>query len=186
MLGGRFWGVAPSSFTHLGSFARVSLPATESYASSNQRMQIERLGKLFGCHTCGSKMRFKPLLPVKFHGDHMPPKSVAAQMSRAWWRRLVSRKISFRFYPQCVDCSNIQGSLLGKAAQVNQFFLLQTPSLAHVGGGMNAYNHGLVPRLYHLTGGVLGLASAYPDTWHAKMEHRVLDAVKRFERWAGW
>ena len=57
-LGGRFWSVSPSSFTHLGSFARRmrSLPATDAYATKAQRKVINELGKTFGCHTCGDRM----------------------------------------------------------------------------------------------------------------------------------
>ena len=60
-LGGRFWSVSPSSFTHLGSFARTinSIPATESYATLQQRTAIGKLGKVLGCHTCGDRMYMK-------------------------------------------------------------------------------------------------------------------------------
>jgi hypothetical protein len=174
--------VAPSSFTHFGSFARTSISATDSYASTQQRIKIERLGKVFGCHTCGSKMRFKPLQQVKFHGDHMPPKSVALEMNDVWWRQLVGRTVRFRFYPQCVSCSTVQGSLLGTAVQNSKRRIL-SPSLAHAGGGLNAYNHGLVPRLYHLSGGVIAIASVFPDRWKVEIDQRLLDGVNRVEQW---
>jgi len=183
LFGGRFWGVAPSSFTHLGSFARASLPATGSYASANQRIQIERLGKIFGCHTCGSKMRAKPMLSVKFHGDHMPPKSVASQMNNVWWRKIVGSKVGFRFYPQCIDCSNTQGNLLGGAVLSAKNLYLPIASLAHAGGGSKAFNHGLVPRMYHLAGGVVGLMSLYPEKWQKEIVQQVLDEIMRFKHW---
>ena len=51
-LGGRYWGIAPSSITNLGSFARFSIPAKEAYATPKQRTMIEQMGRRYGCHTC--------------------------------------------------------------------------------------------------------------------------------------
>mmetsp|Transcript_12061 Transcript_12061/g.17469 ORF Transcript_12061/g.17469 Transcript_12061/m.17469 type:complete len:194 (+) Transcript_12061:228-809(+) len=39
LLGGRFWAVAPSSYTNLGSFARGSLKATMDYATKTERQK---------------------------------------------------------------------------------------------------------------------------------------------------
>ena len=73
-LGGRFWSVSPSSLTNLGSFARRvnSLPASDSYATESQRKIIGRLGRLWGCHTCGDHMIFKKGLRsgTKFIGEY--------------------------------------------------------------------------------------------------------------------
>lgn len=178
ILGGRFWAVAPSSYTHLGSYARRSLPATENYATRLQRRQLERLGRRWGCHTCGSKggWRLPPQNVCNFVGDHMPPKSVAAQMNKVWWRRLLlcsSRPVQYRFYPQCVSCSSKQGSLLSAATSRN------VRNLAGVGGGQQSYFHGWQPRLYHGTGMALGVAAAVDpqlhqfDRWSRKQWKRV-------------
>lgn len=163
LCGGRFWAVAPSSVTHLGSYARASLPATERYATAAQRLQIERLGKLWGCHTCGSHRW--TLLPrigtpnVQFVGDHMPPKSVAEQLNKSLLFRLLRRKVRYRFYPQCIRCSNQQGSLLSQATAALQSRRGHEAArrLAAVGGGRRAsYNHGWQPRLSHaLTGAAI-------------------------------
>lgn len=176
LLGGRFWAIAPSSYTHLGSFARASLPATENYASTLQRAKLERLGHLWGCHTCGSRRLFAWKTAVrssgsgsaaaKFVGDHMPPKAVAEQMNKRWWRRLLRRPpVPFRFYPQCVSCSNKQGSILSKATQElrarsskKNLFSRRgaVPQLHKAGGGANAHLHGTTFRINHLAGGVVG------------------------------
>jgi hypothetical protein len=148
LLGGRFWAIAPSSYTNLGSFARASLPATERYANASQRLTIERLGKVFGCHTCGSRRIFQS--GSQFVADHMPPKSVAEQLRKRWYNRLLRRNVSFRFYPQCITCSNKQGSILS-----NAIVQLQSKNLARA-GIRQAYYHGFRPRVYHLTGGVVG------------------------------
>lgn len=69
LLGGRFWSVAPSSYVHLGSFARprwFSLPATLDYATETQRQILQRMGRLAGCHTCGTRMLFQR---PRFNGD---------------------------------------------------------------------------------------------------------------------
>lgn len=179
LFGGRFWSVAPSSYTHIGSYARGSIPATDQYATPVQRLAIQRLGRIFGCHTCGRKPL--PFLPssvsINFIGDHQPPKSVAHQLNQQWFRRLIGRKVPFRFYPHCMTCSNKQGGILAsatfdlaKAKSWNQWLKglagpnVSIPSLRAAGGGSNAYIHGLQPRLYHLTGGVVAaLATADKD-----------------------
>lgn len=154
LLGGRFWAVAPSSYTHLGSFARFSIPATERYATTAERAALERIGRRWGCHTCGSHMLFRK--GILFHGDHMPPKSVAEQMNRRIWRRLAGIKVGFRFYPQCVDCSSMQGNLLASATRtLKEARRWAQPNLAFAGGGVHSYFHGLKFRLNHLAGAVV-------------------------------
>ena len=150
LLGGRFWAVAPSSYTNVGSFARASLPASENYASTSQRAVLDRLGRTWGCHTCGSRRLLIERRAARFVGDHMPPKSVARQLDQRWYRRLLRRPpTQFRFYPQCVPCSNQQGSLLSAATRQSH------GRLAAAGGGANAHVHGCRPRVSHLAGGVV-------------------------------
>jgi hypothetical protein len=172
LLGGRFWAISPSSYTHLGSFARWSIPCTSSYATSNQRKMIEQMGRKWGCHTCGSRSMMvgpgggKSFLAsskssIRFVGDHMPPKSVAEQMNRNWLRRLrVLPKVQFRFYPQCVTCSNTQGSILSKAthqlkSQRGFSGIFKGAALYDSGGGAMAHFHGLRFRVNHLAGSVV-------------------------------
>jgi hypothetical protein len=189
LLGGRFWAVAPSSFTHLGSFARGSIAATEQYATSTQRQAIERLGRLWGCHTCGSRQLFRSLSTrsVQFICDHQPPKAVAYQLNQQWWRRLLHRPVAFRFFPQCAACSSRQGGLLsaatlelGAAKSWNHWWRngrrVPMPSLQAAGSGRQAYVHGLRPRLHFGMGGILGLlATAEPDQGRAR--YRTLQAA---------
>ncbi|KAL7558779.1 hypothetical protein ACA910_011876 [Epithemia clementina (nom. ined.)] len=185
LLGGRFWAIAPSSYTHVGSFARFSLPATEHYATAAKRAKLELLGRTIGCHTCGSRRlgasfrrillfwKKKPAGGVSSHnfvGDHMPPKSVAAQLNERFHRKYLGfPKVQYRFYPQCVKCSGQQGGLLAAATDKlrNQSKLLRNSwsyrfgfrrplSLASAGGGVHSHFHGLRPRVNHLTGGVIG------------------------------
>lgn len=160
LLGGRFWAIAPSSFTNLGSFARWSIPCGERYATPNQRALIEKMGRRWGCHTCGSRMLFSRVGKNKFVGDHMPPKSVAEQMNKSWLRRLkLLPRVQFRFYPQCVNCSNTQGSILSKASNNAKNSLLpswvKAANLERAGGGRAAHFHGLRFRVNHLAGGML-------------------------------
>ena len=179
LLGGRFWSIAPSSYTHVGSYARGSIAATDQYATPTQRVAIQRLGRIFGCHTCGRKPLpfFPSSATMTFIGDHQPPKSVAYQLNQQWFRRLLGRKVPFRFYPHCMTCSNKQGGILAaatfdlaKAKSGNNWWKtmfspkVRVPSLRAVGGGANAYIHGLQPRIHHLTGGVIAaLATADND-----------------------
>ena len=183
VLGGRFWAIAPSSYTHLGSFARPrrSLPATLNYASPAKRAVLERLGRSVGCHTCGTRRIGASLSQYLFFwkrwvsdaatqrtyhfvGDHMPPKSVAQQINNRFYRRFLRLPdVEFRFYPQCVDCSAKQAGLLSAATNKlrNQSKLFRRtylfpPSLATAGGGTNSHFHGLRPRWNHWAGGVVG------------------------------
>jgi len=194
-LGGRFWAIAPSSYTHLGSFTRWSIPCSENYANASQRTMIEKMGRKWGCHTCGSRMFFKssrsPITNKKFRfvGDHMPPKSVAKHMNKTWLRRIgLLPKIKFRFYPQCVSCSNMQGSILSKSSSTLNHGNGKISSKARAiilkqsGGGKSAYYHGLTPRINHLTGGVLAgsivIGAADKEISSGNSE--------RFKRWQAW
>lgn len=156
-LGGRFWAISPSSYTHIGSFARKSIPCSPEYASSAQRAKLEKMFRKWGCHTCGSTSQ-----SVGFHADHMPPKSVANEMNKTWLRsKGILREVQFRFYPQCVHCSKAQGSILKQAtSQVNKSIghlssTARAAFLKNAGGGTKAHFHGLKFRMNHLTGAVL-------------------------------
>ena len=232
VLGGRAWAIAPSSYTHVGSYARVSLPATANYATSAKRIQLERLGRRYGCHTCGTKRRgtrvlsrmfgkspfssstSSSLLPsflssskkaptpttpvVHFVGDHMPPKSVAEQANRRWWRHAwLWGPVKYRFYPQCVDCSRQQGAILTEATQQLKKTQSTTwwwlggrrlPSLASAGGGRKAYFHGHQPRWNHATGSVLGAMVSWvaaqedDDSWVVESSSLGLSAGRSYDQ----
>jgi hypothetical protein len=155
LLGGRFWAISPSSYTNLGSFARpkLSIAATERYATTSQRAAVERIGRAMGCHTCGSRrILTRAANGVKFYGDHMPPKSVANQLNQQWLRKLLGRTVTFRFFPQCVPCSHTQGGILSKASARA---ITHGTNLAGAGGGSQAYFHGFRPRPNHLAGGAI-------------------------------
>jgi hypothetical protein len=166
--GARFTSLSPSSYTARGSFARVSIPATPppgaitngdgfAYATASQRYRIEKLGRIFGCHTCGSRELFFTKLSnlggPKFHGDHIPPISVAKQLNDRWYRKLIGVSVSQRFYPQCITCSNKQGGLLSRAVNAGH------RNLRSVGGGQESYFHGRRVRLSHTTGGIVAVLS---------------------------
>lgn len=180
LLGGRFWSISPSSYTNLGSFARVShsLPAKMGYATPSQRRIIEAVGRRWGCHTCGSRMLLSRTKDgVKFHADHMPPRSVADRLNSKLWRRILRRKVKQRFYPQCVGCSNVQGGILSKATSNGGVKVLGARNLAASGGGSVAYNHGLRPRMHHVAGGFVAAATV----WNADEREVVANGnAKRF------
>ena len=163
LLGGRFWAISPSSYTNLGSFGRVShsLRATMGYATPSQRRIIEAVGRQWGCHTCGSRMILsRTKNGIRFHADHMPPRSVADRLNSKLWRRLLRIKVKQRFYPQCVHCSNVQGGILSKAMPSGGLSI-GARRLANYGTALAAYNHGLRPRIYHVTGGAVAVATVW-------------------------
>ncbi|KAL7502831.1 hypothetical protein ACHAWX_000537 [Stephanocyclus meneghinianus] len=160
LLRSHFASLSPSSYTARGSFARIGIPAPSNfnYATSSQRSQLERIGRAWGCHTCGSRMLFSNLAKrdwnkPRFHGDHIPPVSVAKQLNERWYRKKLGWKVSQKFYPQCRDCSNKQGGLLSKAINTGH------RNLHSVGGGEESYFHGRRLRIGHLTGGIVAIST---------------------------
>jgi hypothetical protein len=92
----------PSSVISLGIFARPGLPfnlipflkgavpATGPVATEAQRARIQKLGRRFGCHHCGSKQFFSKAV---FIADHQPPTKFAELKSNSWWRRITNSKV---------------------------------------------------------------------------------------------
>jgi len=88
-----------------------------------------------------------------FHGDHIPPVSVAKQINNRWYNRKLGRTVAQRFYPQCTDCSNKQGGLLSRAVNAGH------RNLHAAGGGSESHFHGWRMRVGHLTGGLVAVVS---------------------------
>ena len=81
-----------------GPYARewVPAPATNRRLDRSEQSQIDRLGRKWGCHRCGSRDPKSPSGP--FIGDHQVPKSMGTPT---------------RIYPHCAHCSASQGGLIG-------------------------------------------------------------------------
>jgi hypothetical protein len=111
----------------------------------------------------------------------MPPKSVAKEFDARWFNRLLKRRASFHFYPQCTPCSNKQGSLLSAATNKQS-----SQSLHEAGGGKLAYNHAWRPRWGHLAGGVVagltvvGATNADIQDGNAKRFHDIEGQVRNW------
>ena len=179
VLRSNFFSISPSSYTHKGSFARVGIPATMNYASPSQRIQIEKLGRRWGCHTCGSRMIFSKL-PTKFHGDHIPPVSVAKQMSQQTWRKFLGLTVPQKFYPQCVNCSGKQGSLLSKAVNAGM------RNLSRAGGGKDSHFHSNF-RIGHLTGGAVAILTTSVTAQGTQTPESVVSSSRlRVESYQDW
>jgi len=73
---------------------------------------INSFGRLFGCHTCGTRRA-----NVKYHADHMPPVRIAREENERMWAKIFGQKTIQRYYPQCETCSNTQGSLVKQNAK---------------------------------------------------------------------
>ena len=105
-----FKTVLPSSILTTGAyanFARGAVQATGAVATSSQRFAIQRLGKLYGCHHCGTKQIFSA---DKFIADHMPPTKFVNEMNKKWWRRMLKITVEQKLLPQCQKCFSKQGS----------------------------------------------------------------------------
>lgn len=179
----RYVSISPSSYTARGSFGPPGIPAPANfnYATRLQREKIERIGRRWGCHTCGSRMIFSNLRKnvPKFHGDHIPPVSVAKQLNDRWYRRTFGLKVSQKFYPQCRDCSNKQGGMLSKAIKAGH------RNLRSVGGGEESYFHGRRLRVGHLTGGAVAVVSvdAASDVREGDLVESSRQRVLSFQDW---
>lgn len=120
----------------------------------------------------------------RFVGDHMPPKSVAKHLNDMWVRRVgLLPKVKFRFYPQCVNCSNAQGSILSKAGSTGNLAGLSSRNMASsmkdAGGGQIAHFHGFRPRINHLAGGLLAATTVVGAS-----DKEIADGnPKRLARW---
>lgn len=105
-----FKTVLPSSILTTGAyanFARGAVEASGAVASASQRLKIQTLGKLYGCHHCGTKQLFTA---NKFIADHMPPTKFVNEMNKKWWRRMLKITVEQKLLPQCQKCFSKQGS----------------------------------------------------------------------------
>lgn len=177
----RFSSLSPSSYTARGSFARVGIPASPNfnYATRLQREKLERIGRWFGCHTCGSRMIFSDLKKntPRFHGDHIPPVSVAKQLNGRWYRQALGWKVPQKFYPQCRNCSNKQGGMLSKAVNAGH------RNLRAVGGGKASHFHGRRLRIGHLTGGAVAVLSVGKSGGKDELVGESRLRVRSFQDW---
>lgn len=150
-LGGRFWAIAPSSYAAPGSFARKPITGNKNYIAGNDKAQLLKNYKRFGCHVCGSKAGS----PI---GDHNPPVSIGELV----------KKPSYQFYPHCASCSSRQGGILGAAKNSIGHSWGTWKKIGHLkaaAGGSNAYNHALQLRFHHFAGGILGMTIADPNKY---------------------
>ncbi|CEL92742.1 unnamed protein product [Vitrella brassicaformis CCMP3155] len=90
LMGGRLQSLCPSSLLSPGVYAQPgglgSLPATMEYASPRERSVIQRLGRIYGCHTCGTRRG-------PFNADHQPPRSVVRQRIRSMGESPADRRL---------------------------------------------------------------------------------------------
>lgn len=98
-----FQTIFPSSVITVGAYARRkyfpewargSVTAKSATATKSQRLIVNRLGRLHGCHHCGSRQ----ILGWKsFISDHMPPTKIANQMNQVFWRKWLNLKVNISF-----------------------------------------------------------------------------------------
>jgi hypothetical protein len=119
----------PSSVTTTGSYASMfggAIPSTSSVATSYQRSLIQRMGRIHGCHHCGSRQIIG--YGKYFIADHMPPTKLAELYSRQLWRRMLNLRVVQQLRPQCLDCFSVQGNAVRKNIHLAVFHY--TPRLA--------------------------------------------------------
>jgi hypothetical protein len=112
----------PSSLITTGAFAHTPvhwhrklpnvLTATSEVASSAQRRIIQQLGKIHGCHHCGSRQIPFPFVfntAPTFIADHMPPTKVIKEKNLVWYRQMSGILAKQQLLPQCQTCFSRQG-----------------------------------------------------------------------------
>lgn len=90
-------GLISANRAEPGPFARewVSAPSTNRRLARSEQQEVDRIGRKWGCHRCGTK---EPgTRSSSFVGDHQVPKSMGKPT---------------RIYPHCLRCSSSQGGLL--------------------------------------------------------------------------
>lgn len=110
----------PSSYLHPGSFANKYIKLTEynQNQTNSDRIKIQKYGKKYGCHTCGTKLSYlsKLLLYTNKHvvnynnifiGDHSPPKALVDKiyLNNTLIKNNNLTTITSKLYPQCNTCS---------------------------------------------------------------------------------
>ena len=106
--GGRFSSVLPSHLLKPGAFAREWIPARSALASEKERHIIQQLGRSHGCHSCGKRS------VKQFNADHLPPNKISNSENASNG----SNGVLQRLYPQCKNCSGMQGSLIARNSKV--------------------------------------------------------------------
>lgn len=86
----------------------VKLGGTKSPGSlsAGKKIEINRIGRTHGCHTCGSAPQ------DVWIADHIPPKELAEKAILHYWPGW--KKNSYRFYPHCNGCAAKQSALVKK------------------------------------------------------------------------
>lgn len=85
--------------TGIGPYAKewIAAPATNRRLNRAEQAEIDRIGRTYGCHWCGTKTSRTPT--GHFVGDHQVPKSLGTPS---------------RIYPHCWWCSKSQGGLISR------------------------------------------------------------------------
>jgi hypothetical protein len=163
-----FQTVFPSSVITIGAYAkrkyfplwaRGSVVSTSPTATAPQRYQVNKIGRVHGCHHCGDRQLFGW---KTFIADHMPPTKMANEMNQVFWRRWFGFRVSQSLYPQCQSCFQLQGN----AVRMNRHELIYQMS----------------PRLVHLSPLIAILLSQNQES--KKFVHRVMERVTvEVEEW---
>jgi len=81
--------------------------ASSEVATAAERGRIQKLGRLHGCHQCGSR-QLAGMRP--FIADHMPPTKVVSKLNAESWRRVLRLPAKQQLLPQCQSCFSVQGA----------------------------------------------------------------------------
>jgi hypothetical protein len=134
-----FLTALPSSIISRGAYARKSgsIIATSETATSFQRAAIQKFGRKYGCHQCGSKINIFSNSVGPYIADHMPPTLFYKQAMSTWWNKLRNKitPIKQRLYPQCQTCFSVQGSNVKSGTHMMVYH--SRPRIVHLSPAMS-------------------------------------------------
>jgi RHS repeat-associated protein len=88
-----------------GPHADGSVPASGTRITTAERAQVNQIGNSSGCHSCGASS--PGTKSGNFVGDHQPPTALAKGRPQS-------------LYPQCLNCSRVQGGQTTAAVRAGQ------------------------------------------------------------------
>jgi hypothetical protein len=102
------WGLAGDETLKPGPYAKESIAARDTSRdfTSEEREEINRIGKQHGCHTCGTTVAGTST--GNFIPDHQPPSA------------LLEEGESQRLYPHCLCCSRKQAGQVTQAKKIKK------------------------------------------------------------------
>jgi Zn finger protein HypA/HybF involved in hydrogenase expression len=102
LVGGNPKIVLPADLCAKGPFAKDAVAVVrDASVNAAQKLNVQKIGRKFGCHSCGRFLRF---WEKRFIADHIPPTKLKAK-----YEGVDSFHVQ-KLYPHCPTCATRQGN----------------------------------------------------------------------------